>query len=215
MNPSAMDNLPDIKSPDRITNKSKFVAKPQYARNLAKKRIATLYLNGLDAYDIATETGFEVSVCKKTISTINKEMKELDKALFFRQVKHKLVQIVDNHSMISSEMIKLFMRAVDDKDDGNMARYARELTNNNLAFGKLLTLFGMGVGRDSSEKDILTSPTPSNITDLVEVSVDSPKDLEGIRSELKESMKRLTNYIEVVDNVDSNPLELVVNEKEV
>ncbi|MEA1999843.1 MAG: hypothetical protein U9N61_11060 [Euryarchaeota archaeon] len=204
-----MSNLNQISAhvttQDRIAAKRRDVHNPKIQHKLAKNRVTTLYLNGLDVYDIRRETGFELSYCNKLIKAVKKEIKNVDKAQLFRQIRAKLVQIVDNHGMISAELIKVFLTAVDAGDEATLLRVGREITRNNLSLGKLLNQFGMGVAVPAGSSDILTPSDSSNITDLVEVGVsDVPRDVEGLRRELKESMGRLTNYLEVTESRDDS-----------
>lgn len=190
-------------------------AKRKYEKRMQKKRIYQLYLNGLTPYEVHRETGFNLTTCKRVIKSIDKDIAEIDKHSLFQLIKSKVIQMMDNHNMISSELIKEFIRVTEDDrqsvntsirdgDSTEMLRIAREISRNNKDFSSMLSSMGVTAVKDQ----LLTLPPPKGSTDNkileIEYEVADVKDDVGIRDELRKSLGRMGDYLDEIDKIDKS-----------
>ena len=175
-------------------------------REIARPKVVRLFLQGLDAAEIADHLGINLRYCKQIISAIDAELGKLGYCDFRALLVNKFQQICDSHAMINKDLVSEYSRLgakVDDsKGTGDNDEYdclvdrriniGQQITVNNKNFIEILAKLGVPERAAAREKE---SHTRSSIHEnSTPAYLDLSKE-EAIR-EIEASNKRIALWIE-------------------
>jgi len=187
----------------------KRVHNPKQELRLAGNRIRSLFVSGLSQYAIHKETGFDISLIKRTIKKVKAEIEAYDKHILLEQLKLKILSMSDTHTLMASELLRHFYRALEEEDLKGIVVIGRELSRVDKDFAQVLSL--MGVSHAGSSDSPLTSTQGPTNNKILEIDYEEVEvtDVSGIRDEARKSMARMGQYLDVVDDFEGKKAVIV------